>query len=72
MNSKRLTINRTISNFILSFPSGRALNIKSIDIQTPGFFYQDNVHLSQVGYEMLIDAVGETLAKVKTQKNVEI
>jgi len=72
MNSKRLTINRTISNYILSFPSGRALNIKSIDTQTPGFFYQDNVHLSQVGYEMLIDAVTETLAKVKTQKYVEI
>ncbi|KAH3803670.1 hypothetical protein DPMN_131936 [Dreissena polymorpha] len=62
MNSKRQKINRTISNYVLSFARGRAILIESIDLSTPGMFHVDKVHLSDVGNELFIFSIGEAIA----------
>lgn len=58
-NNKRKTVNRKISNFVLSFTNGRSLMIKNID---DSMFHTDKVHLSDVGYELLIFNIGEAIA----------
>jgi hypothetical protein len=62
MNEKRKRINKALLSYVLSFPNGRALNIKSID-ETEGFFHTDKVHLSLVGVEMYIDAISEAITQ---------
>lgn len=57
MNKKRQKINRSISQFILSQPNGRSLNIKAINKNTPEFFREDNVQLSDIGNDRLIQAI---------------
>ena len=67
MNNKRNFINRTLCKFTLNFTNGRALNIKSIDKETTGFFHSDKIHLSTVGKEMYIHAIVEAVGRFLTQ-----
>lgn len=45
--------------------------MKSIDMATPGFFHSDNVHLSTVGKEMYILAIGEAIEKFLGDRNLK-
>ena len=50
-----------MSDYFLAHGKGRALNIKSTDAATTGFFCTDGVHLSIVGIETYIKTICESI-----------
>lgn len=71
MDRKRKRINRHIKELILNRPNGRVVVHAEITRWTPGFFGQDGVHLSDVGYDMYLltlqDAISLFLANLETK-----
>lgn len=61
MDRKRKKVNRRIRNLVLKHPNGRVIVNKEIDRHTPGFFDDDGVHLSLVGYRMYLLSLSDAL-----------
>ena len=63
---KRKRVNQLGRKLVRVLSPNTAQNIVrvDIDIKTPGFYRPDGVHLSDVGLDMYIDSIRETLIKV--------
>ena len=60
---KRHRVNRFAREQIAKYVNGSCVSF-DIDYQTPGFFRPDGVHLSDIGLDMYLDSVRETLLQL--------
>ena len=72
MDLKRKKVNRMIKGIVLEHSNGRVLVHGQIARQTPGFFDDDGVHLSTVGYHMYLFSLSEALSAFMRQVDLKV
>ena len=75
MDLKRKRINRKMRQITLQHELGRTLNHQAINRDTPGFYHSDGVHLSDVGIEMYLLSLEQSISsffKNKTCKELNL
>ena len=72
MDLKRKNVNRLIKGIALEHSNGRVLVHGQIARQTPGFFADDGVHLSTVGYHMYLFSLSEALSAFMRKVDLKV